>query len=117
MKGTTFIFVILISGLLVLAGGPAGIASNPDEAGALSKTGTPGNQIGTPRLLMADRTDTKDSIILGTDPDMERAMDEQARQEKEKEKEAWKMLQNMGFYQNIGKRPRPPQQPDTAPQQ
>ncbi|MGA2400589.1 MAG: hypothetical protein ABSG91_02645 [Syntrophobacteraceae bacterium] len=116
MKGIGFMFVILISGLLVLAGWTAGIASNSDEAGTLSKTKTLENRIGPPRQLMADRIDTKDSIIYGTDPDMERAMDEQAREEKEKEKEAWKMLQNMQLYQNI-KRPPRSTQPDTTPQQ
>jgi hypothetical protein len=37
---------------------------------------------------------------------MERAMDDQIREEKEKEDKAWKMLQNMNVYKDTGKPPR-----------
>jgi hypothetical protein len=47
---------------------------------------------------------------------MERAMEEQARKERDKEEKAWKMLQNMNIYQNIGKNPHSTQ-PDKAPSQ
>ena len=56
-----------------------------------------------PGLLFAERTETRDSIIYETDPEMERAMDEQAWIEKEKEQEAWKMLQQMNPYKNNSK--------------
>ena len=69
-----------------------------------------------PRQLMADRTDTKDSIIYSTDPEMERAMEEQEREEKEKEEKSWKMLQHMHLYKDNGKRPHSAQ-PDNAPPQ
>ncbi|MGA3113135.1 MAG: hypothetical protein ABSF90_01745 [Syntrophobacteraceae bacterium] len=68
------------------------------------------------RLLLADRTDTKDSITYGTDPDMERAMEEQARAEKEKEDKAWNMLQHMQLYKDNGRPPRPAQPNNTPPQ-
>ena len=116
MKGTAFLIVLLISGLLVLALWRTGTAFNPDEAGSLSKTQTLENRVSPPRQLMADRADTKDNIIYGTDPEMERAMEEQARKERDKEEKAWKMLQNMNIYQNIGKNPHSTQ-PDKAPSQ
>ena len=51
-------------------------------------------------LLLADRTEKEDRIILGTDPEMERAMDDQIKQEQEKEDKAWKMLENMNIYKD-----------------
>ncbi len=63
----------------------------------------------------AERTETKDRIIYGTDPEMERAMDDQAREEKEKEAKAWNMLQNMGVYQDNGKHRRPPRKEKRRP--
>lgn len=115
MKGTAFLIVLLISGL-VLAFGRAGTAFNPDAAGSLSRTQTLENRTSQPRQLMADRTETKDRIIYGTDPEMERAMDEQQREEKEKEEKAWNMLQHMNIYKDNGKKTRPTQPGDTPPQ-
>lgn len=115
MKGTAFLFIILISALL-LAGWRAPIASNSDESGTLLKIQSLGNRIGPPpRQLLADRTDTKDDIIYSTDPGMERAMEEQARKEQEKEEKSWNMLQHMYLNKDIGKSPKSTQ-PDNAPQ-
>ena len=55
----------------------------------------------------------KTDIIYGTDPGMERAMEEQAREEKEKEDKAWKMLQHMNLYNDSGKNPRSTKQGST----
>jgi hypothetical protein len=114
MKETTFLIVLLISGL-VLAFGRAGTAFNLDAAGS-SKTQTMENRTSPPRQLMADRTETKDRIIYGTDPEMERAMDQQIREEKEKEEKAWNMLQHMNIYQDSGKKPHPGQPSNAQPQ-
>ena len=65
---------------------------------------------------LADRTETKDSVNYGTDPEMGRAMDEQVREEKEKEEKAWKMLQNMNIYKDTHRRP-PRTRTDSTPQQ
>ena len=84
MKGAAFLFIVLISALL-LAGWRTPIASSSEGAGTLLKIQNPGNRISPPpRQLLADRTDTKDAIILGTDPEMDRAMEEQARKEQER---------------------------------
>ncbi len=115
MKGTTFLIVLLISGL-VLAFGRVGTAFDSDAAGSLSRTQTLENPTSQPRQLMADRTDTNDRIIYGTDPEMDRAMDEQQREEKEKEEKAWQMLQHMNIYQDNGRRPHSAR-PDNAPPQ
>jgi hypothetical protein len=116
MKGTPFLHIVLISGLL-LAGWRVCMASNSDASGTLLKIQTHGNRIDRPtRLLLADRTDTKEDIIYSTDPDMERAMEEQARKEKEKEDKSWKMLQHMYLYKDVEKHPRPAQ-PDKIPPQ
>jgi len=115
MQRTTFLIVLLISGL-VLAFGRAGTAFDSDAAGSLSKTQTLENRTSPPRQLMADRTDTNDRIIYGTDPEMDRAMDEQQREEKEKEEKAWQMLQHMNLYNDNGRRPHSAH-PDNAPPQ
>jgi hypothetical protein len=47
---------------------------------------------------------------------MERAMEEQARAEKEKEDKAWNMLQHMQLYKDNGRPPRPAQPNNTPPQ-
>jgi hypothetical protein len=116
MKGTAFFLMTLISGLLLI-GWSACIASNCEEPGPL-KIQSLQNRTSLPhRLLLADRTDTKDSIIYGTDPDMERAMEEQAREEKEKEDKAWNMLQHMQLYKDDRKPPRAsPPNNNTPPQ-
>jgi hypothetical protein len=115
MKGTTVLIVLLVSGL-VLAFGRAGHAFNPDAAGSLSKTQTLESRASQHPQLMADRTETKDRIIYGTDPEMERAMEEQQREEKEKEEKAWNMLQHMNIYKDNEKKPRPAQPGNTPPQ-
>ena len=102
---------MLISGL-VLAFGRAGTAFNPVAAGHYQEL-KPWNRTSQPRLLLADRTETKDRIIYGTDPEMERATDEQQREEKEKEEKAWNMLQHMNIYKDNGKKTRPTQPGDT----
>jgi ADP-heptose:LPS heptosyltransferase len=115
MKGSAFVFIILVSALL-LAGWPAPIAFNSDESGTLLKIKSLQNRIDPPpRQLLADRTDTKDEIIYGTDPEMERAMAKQAKEEKEKEEKAWIMLQNMNLRINSGKNPRSTQQGSSQP--
>ena len=118
MRVTTFliVLVLLVSGLLVLAVGRAGTAFNSDATGSSSKAQTLENRMSPPRLLMADRVDTQDSVNYGTDPEMDRAMEEQARHEKEKEEKAWKMLQHMYLLNEIGKSPHSTQ-PDNAPPQ
>ena len=79
----------------------APIASSSEESATPSKTESLQNRISPPpRLLLADRIDTKDRIIYGTDPEMERTMEEQAREEKEKERQAWNMLQHMNLNNN-----------------
>ncbi len=115
MKGTTFLIILLVSGL-VLAFGRADTAFGSGAAGSSSKTQTLENRTSPPRQLMADRTDTKDRIIYGTDPEMDRAMDEQQREEKEKEEKAWQMLQHMNIYQDNGRRPHSAKPDNTQPQ-
>ncbi len=115
MKRTTFLVVLLISGL-VLAFGWAGTAFNSDAAGSLPETQTMENRTSQPRQLMADRTETKDRIIYGTDPEMERAMEQQEREEKEKEEKAWNMLQHMNIYQDSGKKSHSGQPGNAQPQ-
>jgi hypothetical protein len=116
MKKTIFLVIMLVPGLLVFALWRANTAFSSDAAGSLSKTQILGNAMNPPRQLMAERTDNKDSITYGTDPEMERAMAEQERHEKEKEENAWKMLQNMNIYQGGRKNPHP-NQPDNTPSQ
>ena len=70
-----------------------------------------------PRQSLADRTETKDSITYSTDPEMDRVMEERAREEKEKEAKAWQMLQNMNIYKDMQKRPPRRPQPDNTPSQ
>jgi hypothetical protein len=114
MKGTAFFFIILISSLLLMDW-RANIASDSEESGRLLKIQSPESRISPPhRLLLADRTDTKEHIIYGTDPDMERAMEEQAREEKEKEDKSWNMLQHLYLYKDVGK-PARPAQPNNIP--
>lgn len=67
-------------------------------------------------LLLADLTDEKDRIVYGTDPEMDRAADEEAREEKEKQEKSWKMLQQMNLYQNRGSKPAPPPTPASPKQ-
>ena len=110
MKGTAFLYIIFISGLF-LAGWGERIPSNPEASGTPLKIQTPENRTSPhPRLLLADRYNTQDRIIYSTDPDMERAMEEEAREQKEKEDKSWEMLQRMYLYKDIEKdkkHPRP----------
>ncbi len=116
MKRTASLFIILVSALL-LAGWRAPIASNCDRCGTLWKIQGLQNRTCPPcRLHLVDRVDTQDSITYGTDPDAERAMQDQAREEKEKEDKAWMMLQHMYIDQNTGKRRQPAKQ-DNPPSQ
>jgi hypothetical protein len=106
MKGSAFIFIILVSAILI-AGWQAPVACGSNESGALLKIQSLENRTGSPpRQLLADRTDTKDDIIYSTDPEMERAMDQQIKEEKDKEEKAWNMLQHMYLYKDVGKSPR-----------
>ena len=115
MKGTAFIFIILTSGLLIV-GARADIASNSDTARTSFNTQSRQERIRPDsRVFIADRIETQDRIIYGTDPGMERAMTEQERFEKEKEDKSWDMLRNMNIYKG-GKRPNGPNQPDKTPQ-
>ncbi|MGA2026236.1 MAG: hypothetical protein ABSH17_04085 [Syntrophobacteraceae bacterium] len=114
MKGSAFVFIILISAFL-LAGWLAPIASNADESGTPLKIKSLQNRISPPPCqLLADRTDTKDEIVYGTDPAMERTMEERAREEKEKEEKSWIMLQHMNLNKYNGRSPKSTQ-PDNAP--
>jgi hypothetical protein len=115
MKGTAFLFVVLASSLLIV-GPQMSIASNSDTAGILFKSPNRQNRLSTTSLLLiADRVDTQDRVIYTTDPEMERAMQEQERLEKEKEEKAWQMLQNMNIYTG-GKKPRGSTQSDSTTQ-
>ena len=106
MKGAAFLFIILISAVL-LAGWGASMASSSEGSGTPLKIQSLGNRISpSPRQLLADRTDTKNDIIYSTDPGMDRAMEEQARKEQEKEEKAWIMLQHMNLNKDSGKNPR-----------
>jgi hypothetical protein len=62
-----------------------------------------------PRVMLADRVETHDSITYSTDPRMEDKMRRESEQEKEKEYNSWKMLENMPLYYPLPKRvsPRP----------
>ncbi len=114
MKGTAFLFIIFASGLLVAG---ACMASNPDTAGTSFKTQSRQERLRPDsRLLIAERTDMEDRITYGTDPEMERAMAEQERHEKEKEEKAWQMLQNMNIYKS-SKKSQGSNQTDKTPQQ
>jgi len=116
MKKNAVLCIILIPGFL-LAGWRVSMASTSDGTGTALQKQTCENRIDPPlRQILADRTDTKDSVIYSTDPEMERAMEEQAREEKEKEEKAWKMLQNMNIYKDERKRS-PRTQPDNTPAQ
>ncbi|MGC8491693.1 MAG: hypothetical protein ACP5SH_08140 [Syntrophobacteraceae bacterium] len=52
----------------------------------------------TERVLLADRIETKDSVTYTTDPGLDRAMQKEDEEEKQKEIESWKMLQNLHLY-------------------
>lgn len=111
MKGTAFLFIILISGLL-LAGRGVNAVSGSGAPGTPIKIRTAENRIVQPPLL-ANRIDTKDSVIYTTDPGMERAMREEKREEKDKEDKSWQMLQHMYIYKHAGKH----SPPDNTPPQ
>ncbi|HIJ77204.1 MAG TPA: hypothetical protein HPP81_10900 [Deltaproteobacteria bacterium] len=103
MKGTAFFFLILVS-VLLLVGWLAPIASSSEESATPSKTESLQNRISPhPLMLLADRIDTEDHISYGTDPGMERTMAERAREEKEKERQAWIMLQHMNLNNDNGR--------------
>lgn len=59
----------------------------------------------TGRVLLADRIETKDSVTYTTDPGLDRAMQKEDEEEKQKEIESWKMLQNMRLYGPAGIQP------------
>ncbi len=116
MKKSAFVYIIIIPGLL-LAGWRVCMASTSDASGTLLKSQTREDRVDPlSRRLLADRTDTRDSIIYGTDPEMERAMEEQVREEKKKEEKAWKMLEHMDIRLDTQKRPSQSQPNNTAPQ-
>ncbi len=114
MKGTAFVFIIIVLALL-LSGWPAPIASSSEESATPSNSKSLQNLISPPsRILLADRTDTEDSISYGTDPRADRVAAERAREEKEKEQQAWIMLQHMYLNNDNGRnhksnQPRSPQ--------
>ncbi len=49
-------------------------------------------------VLLADRVETKDSITYSTDPRLDEKMRRENEEEKEKEYNSWKMLENMPLY-------------------
>jgi hypothetical protein len=119
MKGAALL-VFLLTAWLPTVGQHACMASSSDTAGTLLKAQSRQNRpCPAPRLLFAVRADTEDRITYGTDPDMERAMEEQDKLEKEKEDKAWEMLQHMNIYQRgCTGTAKPPvsTQPDSSPQ-
>ncbi|MGC9195959.1 MAG: hypothetical protein ACP5IL_10960 [Syntrophobacteraceae bacterium] len=64
-------------------------------------------------IVLADRVETNDSITYSTDPRMEEKMRRENEEEKEKEYNSWKMLQNMPFYYPLRKSA--PPRPGAAP--
>lgn len=91
MKGSAFALVVLIFSLTV-AGWLACAVSDPGAR----KGG---------QTLLADRVETEDSVTYTTDPDLDRTMKKEDREEKAKEENSWKMLQNMHLYGPAGKQP------------
>ncbi len=72
-------------------------------AGVYSGLYTGSQKIG--RSLLADRIETKDSVTYTTDPGLDRAMQKEDEEEKQKEIESWNMLQNMRLYGPAGVKP------------
>jgi hypothetical protein len=111
-KKAVLSFIILmafLSGGQHLPGAPV-----LDTSGALQKdTGFTGSDA---LLLLVDRIEKDDRIIYGTDPKLEREMDEQIRKEKEKEEKSWEMLQHM-YIDNNDVKPRSPSQKNRPTQQ
>jgi hypothetical protein len=105
MKRTAFLSPVLLGLLLGL--GPGFVVCSPVCPGAPFEVPVPVDRTASaPRLLLSDRVETGERIIYGTDPEMERAMDEQIQEEKEKEEKAWKMLQQMNVSKEEKKRRR-----------
>ena len=98
-----YIFLLLTTALIVSNTGLAGKAAAPNT---ISLSGSPYGAL-RPPLLLADRIEEKDRIIYGTDPEMDRLADEEAREEQEKQAQSWKMLQQMNLYQSPGSQPPP----------
>ncbi len=116
MEKTVFPFFIICLGLIILMGALRGIDSASEETGTVDEVQTGRARICASQCqLLADRTETKDRIIYGTDHDMERAMEDQERIEKEKEENAWRMLQNMNIYKE-SRRKSPRHRPKVDPQ-
>lgn len=111
MMRRKYIFLLLTTTLIVSNTGLAGKAAAPNT---ISLSGLPSGALHPP-LLLADRIEEKDRIIYGTDPEMDRLADEEAREEQEKQAQSWKMLQQMNLYQSSGSQPPPPQPAPNPP--
>lgn len=100
MKKASILLLAASSGLLLVFAGSSMTVPNPEvKLEALSPHRTASGS----SLMLADRIDTQDGVLLTTDPEMDRAAREQELHEKEKEEKAWQMLQNMNIYKKSGK--------------
>lgn len=101
IKWSIFVLTVLLAGLAIDSRACAG--SSPAARPAESKIQSTHNRKALPTLL-ADRTETHDSVTYTTDPNLERAMKKEDREEQEKENKSWEMLQNMPYYAPAHKR-------------
>jgi hypothetical protein len=113
IKWSIFVLTVLLAGLAIDSQACAG--SSPAARPAESKIRSTHNRKAFPTLL-ANRTETHDSVTYTTDPNLERAMKKEDREEQEKENKSWEMLQNIPYYAP-GRKPRPPAQPHATPSQ
>ncbi|MDR3556721.1 MAG: hypothetical protein P4L55_18365 [Syntrophobacteraceae bacterium] len=111
IKWSVFVLTVLLAGLAI-EGFQACAGSYPPARPPESKSQSTHSRKAVPTLL-ADRTETRDSITYTTDPNLERAMKKEDREEQEKENKSWKMLQNMPYYAPAHKR-HPYAQPGTT---
>lgn len=102
MKGGAFVLVVLIAGLMV-AGRQVCTVSKQGFFRAPSMQSQGKRKAA--QTLLADRIETNDSLIYTTDPDLERAMNREDKEEREKEYNSWKMLQHMYLNGSVRKRP------------
>jgi hypothetical protein len=116
MKGTAFFFIILASALLVF-GVRMGLASDSTVERSLKTQGPQGQTVSGSQMLLADRIDTDNEIVLGTDQRFLQTLTDQEKTEKENERRSWQMLQNMNLYQPTKKPQNSQQQSGTSTQQ
>ena len=114
IEGRVFLPALLIACLTVVGWRVSGV-SDPGAPRLHLKTQLQGSGK-SGRTLLADRTETDDSVTYTTDPKAERQTKKEEREEKGKERNSWKMLQHMYLYGPAGKRPPPAQQGATPSQ-